>query len=261
MTTNHSRIERSAHLRWVPVADIKINPLAQREFRPAHAQQIAANFDPDAFQYPVVNLREGHYWCVDGQHTIGAFRLMGWDDQQVQCVVHIGLTVAQEARLFLKLNNKKTIEAFDKFRIAVEGELEREEDINRIVLANGLKVSRDIDGIGAVTALGKVYDHAGPAGFGVTLRIIRDAYGATGFESSVIQGIGLVVARYDSEFNAEIATAKLAKKIGGVAGLLGRARQIKAQFGKPLPQCVAAAVVEAYNAGKGGKKLPGWWKS
>lgn len=260
MNQKPSRIERSAHLRWVPVADIKINPLAQREFRPAHAQNIASNFDPDAFQYPVVNHRGDHYWCVDGQHTVGAFRIMGWEDQQVQCVVHEGLSEAQEARLFLKLNNKKTVEAFDKFRIAVTGELEREEDINRIVLANRLKVSREQGGIGAVTALGKVYDSAGPVGLGRTLRIIRDSYGEAGFESSVIEGVGLVVARYNGEFVDAVATAKLAKKLGGVGGLVGRARQIKAQFGKPLPQCVAAAVVETYNAGRGGKKLPSWWK-
>ena len=29
----------------------------------------------------------------------------------------------------------------------------------------------------------------------------------------------------------------------------------------PLNQCVAAAAVDVINRGKGGKKLPSWWKT
>lgn len=263
MTTPNSntpaRLERGAHLRWVNVSDITINPLAQREYKPAHAEHIATNFDPDAFQYPVLSLRGGKFYCVDGQHTIGALRLMGWDDQQVQCVVHEGLTESQEADLFLKLNDRKTIRAFDNFRIAVVAERSDEVDIERIVLSNHLTISES-RGIGAVTALRKVYT-AGPPVLGRTLRLIRDGFGDAGFEANVIRGVGQVCARYNGEVDDKAAIEKLTKVRGGVNGLLGKARQIRAQFSKPIDQCVAAAFVEIYNSGRGGKKLPSWWKS
>lgn len=258
-TTPRSRIERASHLRWVPIADIHINPLAQREYRPPWAAQIAAEFDPEAFKPPVVSHRGSKYYCIDGQHTIGAFRLMSWGDQEVQCWVYEGLTEEQEADLFLKLNNTKNIPAFEEFTVAVNAGRETETDIDRIVRANGMKISKKEDGISCVTALEKVYE-AGPKVLGRTVRITRDAFGDRGFEASVIKGIGQVCARYNGEIDDAALVAKLGRIRGGVNGLLSNARHIEKQMSKPMYQCVAAAVVETYNSGRGGKKLPGWWK-
>lgn len=47
---------------------------------------------------------------------------------------------------------------------------------------------------------------------------------------------------------------------GGVAGLLNRAQSIRMKTGNAKAHCVAAAAVEIYNAGRGGKKLASWWR-
>lgn len=256
--TTPTRVERTGHLRWVVVSEIHVNPLAQRELRPGWAAQIAGDFDPDRFSPPLLSLRHGKHYVIDGQHRIEAMRIMGWDDQQVQCWVYEGLTEAQEADLFLWHNNRRSVAAFDTFRVAVKADRDVETDINRIVLANGLKVSQDADGISAVGALRKVYRHGGPV-LGRTLRVIRDSYGTPGMRREVIEGIGLLCSRYNGDLDDTKAVQRLGGVHAGVNGLTGKAQQMKKATGAALTECVAAAAVEIINGGRGGKKLPSWW--
>lgn len=39
-----------------------------------------------------------------------------------------------------------------------------------------------------------------------------------------------------------------------------RAMLLRKQTGVAIPECVAAATIDALNAKRGGKKLPSWWK-
>lgn len=54
---------------------------------------------------------------------------------------------------------------------------------------------------------------------------------------------------------------KLAKAHGGVAGLTNKAEVLRRSTGNQKAHCVAAAAVEIINAGRGGHKLPAWWKA
>lgn len=53
---------------------------------------------------------------------------------------------------------------------------------------------------------------------------------------------------------------RLASAHGGVNGLLGKAETLRKSTGNVRAHCVAAAAVEINNSGRGGKKLPSWWK-
>lgn len=258
------KAQRTSHLRWVPIGAMKLSPKAQREFRQQHAETFAADFDLEALGYPVVNERDGHFYIVDGQHRIAALKMMGFDDaQQVQCECYTGLTEAEEAELFLRRGTVKAIQGFDKFRIAITAEREAETDIDRIVRAQGLVISKDkmSGAVRAVGTLKRVYSRSGGPTLGRALRIIRDAYGDPGFEATVIDGIGLLCQRYNGEVNDIEAVKKLAAAHGGVNGLLGKAENLRRQTGNQKAHCVAAAAVEIINSGHGGKKLPSWWKS
>jgi hypothetical protein len=243
---------------------MKVSPRAQREFRPSHAEKFAADFDLEALGYPVVNHRDGHYFVVDGQHRIEALKMIGWGDQQIQCECYEGMTEAQEADLFLRRDDRRAIRSFDKFRIAVTAEREAETDIERVVLAQGLKISNsDSPGcLSAIAALQKVYKTAGPEGLGRALRIVRDAYGGhqAALRGDIITGLGLVCSRYNGKMDDEKAVERLSKVPGGALGLMGKAEVIRRQTGRQKAHCVAAATVETYNAGRGGSKLEPWWK-
>lgn len=263
MASPEKKAERVSHLRWVPIKDMRVSPKAQREFRQSHADMFAADFDLESLGYPVVNLRDGVFYIVDGQHRVAAAKMIGWADQQLQCECYEGLSEAEEADLFLRRDNRKAISSFDKFRIGITAERDTECDIDRIVRAAGLTISNNKrpGAIGAPGTLRKVYSRSGPGTLSRALRLIRDSYGDAGFDAAVINGMGMLCQRYNGTLNDEDAIAKLGRAHGGVTGLLGKAETIRRQTGGTKSQCVAAAAVELINVGRGGKKLPSWWRS
>ena len=260
--TRPDRVERAARLRWVPVPKMSTSSLSQRELNQSRVDRIVANLDLEQIGAPTVNLRDGLYWIIDGQHRIEALRQIGWGDQQIQCWTYEGLTEEDEAEKFLKLNDYLAVNALAKFRVSVQAGRDTECDIDRIVRALGLVVSADKvpGGIGAVGTLRRVYDRAGAAVLRQTLSLVRDTYGDPGLEASVIDGVGLFVHRYGNETDLGYVAQRLKNAHGGSHGLLGKAEIIRRATGNQKNHCVAAAVVEIVNASRGGKRITSWWR-
>jgi hypothetical protein len=246
----------------VPLNKIKVNPVAQRELKQYRVDKILASLDLDQIGNPVVNERDGWFYCIDGQHRIEALRQFGFVDETIQCWTHLGLTEAEEADRFDKLNDTLAVDALAKFRVRVTAGRERECEINRVVMLNGMCVSRDQTpgAIGAVKTLERIYDRSGSKTLARTITIAHRAFGDPGLEAAVIDGLGLLCQRYNGDLNDTDAVAKLGKVAGGVNGLLGQAEVLKRKTGNARNHCVAAAAVEIINRGRGGKKLPSWWK-
>ena len=260
--TTNGKMERDARLRWVPISQMKVNPLAQRDLTEARVDELLASFALEELGTPTLNLRSGTYWIIDGQHRIEALRRLGFGGEKVQCWVYEDLSSEQEAEKFLKLNNVLVVQSIPKFRAAVHAGRPVESDIDRIVRSAGLVVTRDKSpgAIGAVGTLHRVYAR-GPEVLARTLRIVKEAYGDAGLEAFVIDGVGHVCARYNGDLNDDDVIARLQKASGGVGGLLNKANVLKFSTGNQKGQCVAAALVDTINVGRGGKKLPSWWKT
>lgn len=257
------QIQREARLGWVPLSRMRINPQAQREVNPAWVARLAADFDLEEMGNPTVNHRDDWFNIIDGQHRIAALKQWigdTWRHQQVECWTYENLTDEQEAEKFLRLQNRLRVLAFDEFRVAVNAGRPDESDIERIVRDLGLTISRTKNGIAATGTLKKVYGRGGPEVLARTLRIIRDAYGDTGFEAGVLDGIGLFCQRYNGDVQEDRVVERLSAANGGMGGLITRGNLLRKTTGNSRAQCVAAAVVEIVNRG-GGKKLPSWWKA
>lgn len=257
------KIERQARLRWVPLNRMVVSDQAQRELKQYRVDHLVAHFDHEQIGTLVVNERAGKFYIIDGQHRAAALREIYDETHQIQCWSYVGLTEEEEADKFLKLNDTLTVSAMDKFLVGVEAGRPVEADVDRIVRACGYVVSQQkSEGtIGAVGTLRRVYDRSGAYVLGRTIRMIDGAFGTAGMDSKVIDGIGMLCARYNGELPDELAVLKLRNMRGGVKGLLGKAADIKEAHRKPFGECVAAAAIEVINSGKGGKKLPTWWKA
>lgn len=252
---------RRSRKAWVRVDQLRTNPVAQREFSQAWAEKILSEFDPDKLQMPHVNKREdGSLYVVDGQHGSWAYGEYFGQDQKIEVHLYDNLTEQEEADLFLALNNKKPVGAMAKFKVAVTAGHEVECDIDRIVRIAGCHVSNDNgdNSIGAVGALLSIYNRHGAANLRRTLGIIGDSFSA-GYERPVLLGVSMVLARYPG-LDVERLVIKLSGIRSGWKGLIQRATLIKEAMGCPQAEAAAAAVVETYNAGRGGKKLPSWWR-
>lgn len=267
MSENHAdqgKLKRDAQLRWVPIPQMRVPPMAQRsKLSQARVHYIASNLDLEQIGTPTVNERDGAFYIMDGWHRIEALKEYGFGGDQIQCWTYAGLTEEQEAERFLKLNDTLAVDAYSKFKVGVQAGRPEETEINRIVRAHQLRISQDKGNgaIAAVSTLRKIYRQGGADVLGRTVRIIRDAYGDAGLDAAVLGGVGLLCQRYDSQLDDAIAVERLATAHGGVNGLLNKAENLKRQTGSQKNHCVAAAAVDIINSKRGGKKLPAWWKT
>ncbi len=269
MTTSHNqkrRIDRVSHMQWVPIGLMRVAPQCQRPLNLTWVKTLVAEFDLEQLGHPVLNKRAEFFYLIDGQHRIEALKEIGYGDQQIQCEVYDGLSEAEEAEMFLRRNSKLTITALAKFKVGVKAGRPAEVAINNIVTTLGLKVANDkstIGSISAVSTLMRVFTRDGSPNLHRSLTIIRDAYGQTGFEARIIDGIGMLCHRYNGDLNDKFAVEKLASVIGGINGLTNQANVLERTTGSTAAQCIAAAAVEIYNKQRGGKKppkkLPNWW--
>lgn len=260
------KVERTANLRWIPLDKVRINPLAQRDLNQSRVDKLVAEFDPEQLGAPTVNIRGGHYYVIDGQHRIEALKTWlgdDWEKQQAQCFCYDGMSETEEAETFLKLNDTLGVNAYAKFRVAVQAGRADESEINRIVQQCGLRVSQDKSN-GSVSAVGtlvRIFRRSDPQTLARALLIIRDAYGDAGLEATVIDGLSLVCQRYNGQLDDSTLVTRLSKAHAGVAGLLNKAEVLRQQTGNPKGHCVAAAAVEIHNGVRGGRKLPSWWRA
>lgn len=255
---------RKSRLMWVPLGMTRVADEAQGQFRKAHADALAANFEIEAMGFPVVSHRpDGLFYIVDGQHRIAAAKTFGFcPEDKFQMETYEGLSVAEEAELFLERNTIKPKSAWDKFKVGIAAGREVEVDIDRVVRAQGLVLAsyKGTGTIAAVSTVRHIYGRHGAVGLGRTLRIIRDSYGDAGLDAPVLDGVSLFLHRYGAAVDDNALVSKLSNTAGGLNGLLMPAAKLKATMGQPISQCIAASAVALYNRGHGGKKLAPWWK-
>ena len=96
------------------VSQLRKSPGNKRAFNERRARAYAAELDEFRLGVISVSWRDGAYWVIDGWHRVGSCRLAG--REKVRALVHVGLTVADEAREFDKQNTDRVrISAGDEF--------------------------------------------------------------------------------------------------------------------------------------------------
>lgn len=264
------QIRQAAGLRTVKLGDLRVNPVAQREFNEARVKKIADNLDEDRLGTLTVSERDGVYWILDGQHRFYGLRENlrrnfgdEWVDWTIVVWCYRGLDEREEAKKFLELNEAVPPNSFDKFKVSVTADVPPAPEINRIVLSLGLKVARakSPTSISATSALERIY-HIGGAHLLVhTLLTIRDSWEGYGYDSFILDGVSRFLSRYEGQFD----DARLIKALGslknGSLGLMQAAAVQRNATGCTYGVAVAASIVDLYNKGTRGRgRLTSWWK-
>ena len=148
---------------------------AQRPFKRAKGDHIAANFDIDSFGFPVVCRVDGVHWLVDGQHRVYAIQECGYaaPGDDVECEVYEGLSLEDMARMFLGRNRSTPVTGFERFTVAVTAGYGVETAIVALLSGLGLKLGypKTRGNVYAVGALRRVCDRDGPKILGRVLRV------------------------------------------------------------------------------------------
>ncbi|MET9336628.1 DUF6551 family protein [Nonomuraea sp. NPDC003804] len=190
---------------------IKFDPRAQRSLNKARAQAIAEKLVPTALGTPILSRRDDGQYAVDGMHRVYACQLIltgnvsvrdkvREDIQTITCEIHSGLSMANEASLFIIKNKESSkVGPTDEFRIGVLAGHPLFVDTNTVLEKHQLKVgSRTTNAVRGIKGILDVVKECGPEVLDQSLAIAEGAWGRTPdtWHSVTIAGIAMVLSRH-----------------------------------------------------------------
>lgn len=213
---------------WLPVESLFIDTRYQRP-ETRLIREIAERFNWEQFGTLIVSKRaQLKYATIDGQQRRGAALMVG--KVYVPCLLGIGLTVAQEARLFSRLQEDRlSVRPVHRFRADVCGEIPRALEImaalDRLAIELVESSGRNAppDALSAVVALEKMYDRYGLPIVQTALEVIIAAWPQQRgrFRGEVMQSIGGFLAIDEPKIDVLINMLS-APKIGSPDKLMER---------------------------------------
>jgi hypothetical protein len=257
---------------YLPVGDLEIDRRVQRQgINMAKVKAMVKKYNTGALGVITVSLRKDRsYVVIDGQHRTEATRIKTSNMGTLKCHVFTGLTLAQEAQMFLDLNHTSKVPVIDSFKVLLntdspEGDTARE--IQEIVGAYGFQISRvpangNINAINVVDriyALSKKLD-AEPSLLQATVLVISRSWGNDrhGTQGAIIEGIGRMFAEYGSRIDLDRLEEAMKTYPGGAQSLIAEAIALAALRKGKVSMGVAELLVEAYNKGRRTKTLEAW---
>lgn len=247
----------------IDVYSLTIDPRAQRTLNTKRVEIMAGQFNAAALGTITVSQRaDGTRIILDGQHRIAAAKLAGYKGY-FNAIIHTGLTLQQEAALFLELNNTKEVSALDKFLVRITAGDIVANEINHILIGYGWKIgpSSHRGYFVSVAAIERVHLSGGTnGGFLVdgVIKTITDAWGheSTGTNGSIVGGLGLLFNKYGHDLSRD----KLVREMQGYTPrvLLAKGRAYQDSVGGSLPSATGYILHSIYNRNLRKNTLPEW---
>jgi len=255
----------------VKVGDLTIDHRVQRAaISMDKVDAMVKGFDSAAIGLITVSRREnGEQVVIDGWHRVTAVRRLTSNQGEVPCRIFTGLTLQEEARMFLHLNATNQPKLFDRWKVRVtEGDpvaLEATETLRHFGWSVGNQVA---DGVMvAIGSLERIYSLSEKAQIEPNLvhaviMVITRAWGHNryGVVSPIFEGLGRLIAEHGSKVNLATLISTLKEYKGGPQSLHQEARVLAGLRNIRIPMAVADLVTERYNKGKRTNELPPWRK-
>lgn len=203
---------------------------------------------------------EDEYAVLDGQHRWAAYRdycFAREDSPHIACRVHTGLSLAEEADLYHRLNTtRKQLTGWDRWVARRAAGEQAVADIEATATAHGftigmttasgvLRATKSAENVVALGGLGLLHE---------VLGIIRAAYGddQDGLDAGIIFGLGHVLHAYPRD---DLDRGRLVAALSGIMPrqLKARASAVRELHKGTLDRLAAHVIVERYNAEKGPK--------
>ena len=278
-----TRLRAKSTIEWLPASSIGTDRRVNtRDIDQGwvHAKSQPGTFDWDLLGTVAVSEREdGSRISIDGQHRLALLDAIGEPDAAVKCEVFQGLTLAQEAALFIGLNASRTVRPVSLFLAKVTMGDPLCTEILQIVrdCSWDITTSQKRGSLNCVKALIRIHsldlarNAAGgyePQALRDTLTLITNAWGLqdqAGHES-IITGLGRLMIR-DGRIIRDDVTAGVAgmDRLLNVlvasgpdpSGILSKAQAFKGTRVPPvsLPTAVSQTISVSWNSGKQTRRL------
>jgi len=261
----------------VSVNDLTVDPQVQRfHFNPRKVEQIVKNYNPDMIGRITASRRNAvTIVIVDGWHRWEAVRRLTDSTGTIPVRVFEGLTLAEEAQMFLTLNPGNQPTALDRYRMRlIIGEpviVAADKALHEYGWAvhpmpgnSHLQCVKAVERVQLLATKNEGQEDL----LANTMRVISRAWGhgREGATATLIEGIAafLLEHRNRKQFDEDRLIQALKSYSGQAFGLLGDAQQL-ARMSKMRPaMAVADQVTKEYNRGLrvgGSSELPAWRKA
>lgn len=253
------------------VSELEVYLAAQRGLSEKWAENIAANFDEAAVGTLIISLRDGHYYIIDGQTRKRAFELLGKGEAMVDCLIYEGLTIEEEAALFILHNTSRKVKSFDKFRVRLTAKDETALAIAKTCKDFGITIKEgrnETNHTSAVSALERIYSGRVLRGKSVdgasllvlTLDCLKKAWHGepNTYHGNILIGLSSFLARHQDVIEVDRLVQKMAKYNGGPAGVIRNARSIQTIRRIECNHAYATVFTDIYNTGLRSGRLPDW---
>ena len=248
----------------IMVERLRPHPTAQRQIIPAKIKDLVKNLNLDAVGVlsavdDEIN-GERAIWIVDGQHRWKALIDLGLGEWEVEVHVYSGANAARASRLFLELNNRKSVTPYAKFDNKKHAGDDDAVGVSRIADANELTIAAAGSGdarIRCVAVLCAVFNYDGGVSLSATLETIIAAWGRVeeAMEGRLVEGLGILYKRSNGSIDRAALVKKLAKYPGGPSALIGHARGMRSYRHASVSRCIAECIAATYNQGRRADKL------
>lgn len=263
----------------IPVSQLRVDPSYQRSKSVSSIKRTVDEFDPNGLGTIYVSLRvvDGEVigFILDGQHRWTVVQhpkvVAKYNITELDCKVWVGLTVPQEAGLFVIFNKDRAMpQSRDVVRAWVQSDStggERARQMQRILESEGFSLSYNgnpgKNGIQALKACIDIiergnadkYPDDGEGLLRDTLRVVRSAYytDVDGVQPLAVKGVFLeAIAMFLSSCRGYIQPAEARRKFGTQTAVqVHREGLAKAQvLSKAVATGIALALIDLYNKQK-----------
>lgn len=253
----------------IPANELLVDRRVQRdELNQRKVDKIFAEFNDDALGVLIVSRRKDRgLYIVDGWHRDEAAKRKE-PDYPLTCHVFEGLTLVQEAEMFLHYNYATQPSLLEKFKVRLAAEDPDSVLIDQITRNRGWKVDPQ-PGSGSIQAIGALYRihemskriEAEPHLLDMVLVVVTRAWGddREGAQAVILEGLARVIAKHgDKDGMIPRLWEQLRDRSGGVKALHSEAQAMAKMRRGRVTTAVAELVVEAYNKGARSRALPRW---
>jgi uncharacterized protein DUF6551 len=271
-------LEHNYTVERIKVSDLEVDTRVQRDaLQMGKVDKIVRDYNRDAVGVIHVSRRltengslVGHY-IIDGAHRTEATRRVTENVGEMVCHVFEGLTLEQEAQMFLDLNYGNQPSPLEKHKNRVVAQDPQALRVEEGVHKYGWAVSKD-PANGHVNCIMKLYAidalsekiEADPDLISMTFLVITRAWGndRRGAQAVILEGIARLIAEHGSKINFDHLIDRLKVYPGGPGDLRTESARFASLTKGKVAMSVANLITEWYNKGKGERKsaLPPWRK-
>lgn len=270
------KLEQTYTVEKLKVADLLVDKRVQRDgLLPSKVDDMVRNFNIDAVGIIHVSRRVDGDYVIDGWHRKEAVLRVTEGTGEMTAHVYTGLTLPQEADMFLDLNNRTNVRPIEKHKARVTGGDPQALRIENEVRSYGWAV-HPIPAPGHVNAVNKLYQldklsmnpdgsRKEPSLIQLTFLTITRAWANDRFagQAVILEGIGRLYDEHGSKIDTDHLVDRLKNYKGGPRKLHQEASQFANTIGGKVSMAVAYLITEAYNKGKQNNAktaLPPWRK-